>query len=149
MLRFESSGLSPTSHASSSIRRSLHMPRTGSAPGRRGVAVSLRLAAAFLALLVGPLAAADVQMARASRTDYTGGELYAQHCARCHAQGVAGAPRPGMVDEWRGRLTAGRATLLLSVIKGQGGMPPKGGNASLTTAEAEAALAYMLSVPAR
>jgi cytochrome c5 len=54
-----------------------------------------------------------------------------------------------MADEWRGRLTAGRATLLLSVIKGQGGMPPKGGNASLTTAEAEAALAYMLSVPAR
>jgi cytochrome c5 len=121
----------------------------GLVPDRRRVGVSLRLAAVFMLLLAGPLGAADVQMARAARTDYTGGELYAQHCARCHAQGVAGAPRPGMVDEWKGRLTAGRATLLLSVIKGQGGMPPKGGNASLTTAEAEAALAYMLSVPAR
>jgi cytochrome c5 len=121
----------------------------GFMPDGRRAGVRLRLAAALLALLAGSSAAADVRMARADRTDYTGGELYAQHCARCHAQGVAGAPRPGMADEWRGRLTAGRATLLLSVIKGQGGMPPKGGNASLTTAEAEAALAYMLSVPAR
>lgn len=107
----------------------------------------VRALAIFLALLTGPLGAADFQLVRAARTDYTGAELYAQHCARCHSQGVAGAPRPGMAEEWKARLAAGRASLLLSVIKGQGGMPPKGGNASLTAAEAEAALAYMLSVP--
>lgn len=79
--------------------------------------------------------------------EFSGSELYAQHCARCHTQGVAGAPRPGYPEEWKGRLEVGRANLLLSVLKGRGGMPPKGGNASLTTPQADAALNFMLRAP--
>lgn len=135
------------------LDRIAYLPVAFATPGmpvsdREAAAMRKSIALAFVALFAGPLTAADLQVVRAARTDYTGAELYAQHCARCHAQGVAGAPRPGLAEEWKPRLAAGRATLLLSVIKGQGGMPPKGGNASLTAAEAEAALAYMLSVPA-
>lgn len=76
---------------------------------------------------------------------YSGAEVYAQSCAMCHAKGVGGAPRPGVAEEWRPRLAPGRADLLRSVLRGKGGMPPKGGNASLSAEEANAALDFMLS----
>ena len=79
----------------------------------------------------------------------SGAEVYAQSCAMCHAKGTGGAPRPGEADAWRSRLAVGRADLLLSVLRGKGAMPPKGGNASLTTREVNAALEHMLSSHAR
>lgn len=81
--------------------------------------------------------------------EFSGAEVYAQYCAHCHTQAVGGAPRPGNREDWRGRVAVGRADLLLSVLKGKGGMPPKGGYASLTVTEANAALDFMLSPPAR
>lgn len=70
--------------------------------------------------------------------------VYVQTCAACHANGVAGAPRFGVREEWAARLPLGRAKLALTVLKGEGGMPPKGGNASLSDAQALAALDYIL-----
>lgn len=75
---------------------------------------------------------------------FSGAEVYAQSCAMCHSKGVGGAPRLGEVPEWRGRIAQGRADLLLSVLRGKGGMPPKGGNASLSVNEVNAALEYIL-----
>lgn len=80
---------------------------------------------------------------------FSGAEVYAQSCAMCHAKGVAGAPKPGEVEQWRSRAALGRADLLLSVLRGKGSMPPKGGNASLSASEANAALDYMLSSSVR
>lgn len=80
-------------------------------------------------------------------SDFSGAELYAQHCARCHTNAVGGAPRPGNYQDWLGRTSIGRADLLLSVLKGKGGMPPKGGNASLSIGEANAALDFMMTAP--
>ena len=82
-------------------------------------------------------------------SDYSGAEVYAQHCARCHTNAVGGAPRPGNHEDWLGRGSHGRADLLLAVLKGKGGMPPKGGNASLSIGEANAALDFMLAAPAK
>lgn len=76
-----------------------------------------------------------------------GGDIYRQTCAVCHAVGVSSAPtipKLGSPD-WGKRLAAGRPSLLHSVLRGKGAMPPKGGNASLSDAQAEAALDYMLS----
>lgn len=70
---------------------------------------------------------------------------YAQTCASCHANGVAGAPRLGVREDWQVRLTQGRIELARSVLKGRGGMPPKGGNASLSDEAALAALEYIVS----
>ncbi|HEU0188426.1 MAG TPA: c-type cytochrome [Gallionella sp.] len=76
-----------------------------------------------------------------------GSDIYRQTCAVCHAVGVSSAPtipKLGSPD-WSKRFAAGRSALLHSVLRGKGAMPPKGGNASLSDAQAEAALDYMLS----
>jgi cytochrome c5 len=70
--------------------------------------------------------------------------IYAQICAQCHANGVAGAPRIGDKAAWIPRLATGRDALMTTVLKGKGAMPPKGGNASLSDAEAKAAMDYIL-----
>jgi cytochrome c5 len=85
----------------------------------------------------------------AESTGYSGAEIYAQTCAMCHSAGVAGAPRLGQVGDWELRSQHRRAELLLSVLRGKGSMPPKGGNASLTADDANAALEYMLAKSAR
>ena len=77
-----------------------------------------------------------------------GGDVYRQTCAVCHAvgvPGVPGVPKLGVRADWVGRLVAGKPELLHSVLRGKGAMPPKGGNASLSDAQAKAALDYMLS----
>ena len=73
-----------------------------------------------------------------------GGDVYRQTCAVCHAVGVPGAPKFGSRLDWGARLATGRPELLHSVLRGKGAMPPKGGNASLSDAQAGAALDYML-----
>lgn len=87
--------------------------------------------------------AADRGIGRMS--DLNGREVYIQACAMCHANGVGGAPRPGKAEDWVERSRNGTADLLVSVLRGKGGMPPKGGNASLTRGEAYVALDFMLN----
>lgn len=79
------------------------------------------------------------------RRPLNGREVYVRSCAMCHSSGTAGAPRPGRDEDWAERAKKGPAELMVSVLRGKGGMPPKGGNASLTRAEAYLALDYMLN----
>lgn len=74
----------------------------------------------------------------------TGREIFVQNCALCHVHGVAMAPRIDNQAEWEPRLSLGRQALLTSVLRGKGGMPPKGGNASISDSQAAASLDYML-----
>lgn len=74
----------------------------------------------------------------------TGREVFVQNCALCHVHGVAMAPRVDNHVEWQPRLLLGRQALLNSVLRGKGGMPPKGGNASISDEQAVAGLDYML-----
>lgn len=74
----------------------------------------------------------------------TGREIFVQNCALCHVHGVAMAPRVDNQAEWGPRLSLGRKVLLNSVLRGKGGMPPKGGNASISDEQAAAGLDYML-----
>lgn len=64
-------------------------------------------------------------------------------CARCHADGVGGAPQIGDRAAWTSRLTRGADGLVRSAIHGHGGMPPRGGQANLTDGELRAAILYM------
>jgi cytochrome c5 len=77
-----------------------------------------------------------------------GRDIFLQNCAACHVNGVAQAPRIGNRAEWEPRLAAGRQSLLSSVLCGKGGMPPKGGNASISDAQAAAGLDYILEAVA-
>ena len=74
-----------------------------------------------------------------------GKAVYDQTCQVCHAQAVAGAPKPGDKAAWEPRLKQGMDVLVQSVMKGKGAMPPKAGNAALTEAQARAAVEFMLS----
>ena len=104
------------------------------------------IAALMLSLVPDVGAATDVPEGKGGRgRELNGREVYVQSCAMCHANGVGGAPRPGRAEDWADRQTKGPAELLISVLRGKGGMPPKGGNASLTRAEAYVALDFMLN----
>jgi cytochrome c5 len=74
-----------------------------------------------------------------------GRRVYVEVCAACHTNGVAGAPRYGDHRDWEKRLPRGRGDLMRSVFKGKGAMPPKGGNPSVSDAEAILATEYMLA----
>lgn len=91
------------------------------------------------------LAAVSALLAHPGAMARDGKVIYAQNCARCHANGVAGARRAEDKAAWAHRLAQGRETMLTTVLRGKGAMPPKGGNASLSDAEAKAAVDHMLS----
>lgn len=74
-----------------------------------------------------------------------GKAVYDQACMACHLQSVAGSPRLGDKAAWAPRIQQGMDTLVQSVLKGKGAMPPKGGFAALTDAQVRAAVEFMVS----
>jgi cytochrome c5 len=97
-----------------------------------------------------PAAAPAQQQAAASQTQTKpaaadGKAVYDKVCFACHAQSVAGSPKLGDKDAWAPRLKQGTDTLVQSVIKGKGAMPPKAGNPSLGEGEIRAAIEFMTS----
>ena len=74
-----------------------------------------------------------------------GKAVYDRTCVACHAQSVAGSPKLGDKAAWAPRIKTGTDSLLRSVLKGKGAMPPKGGNASLSEAQVRAAVEFMVS----
>lgn len=90
--------------------------------------------------------AADARnLAMGASQPLKGREVYMQSCAMCHSPGVGGAPRPGVSEDWAERAKKGPAELMISVLRGKGAMPPKGGNASLSRGDAYLALDFMLN----
>jgi cytochrome c5 len=65
-------------------------------------------------------------------------------CVACHATGAANAPKLDDKAAWEPRAATGFAALMNSVTKGKGAMPPRGGLASLSDADVENAVRYML-----
>jgi cytochrome c5 len=88
-------------------------------------------------------AAAATVAAPAAKPD--GAKVYAMGCNACHATGVAGAPKFGDKAAWAVRSKAGVDSLVASVTKGKGAMPPKGAVASASEADLRAAVEYMLA----
>jgi len=105
--------------------------------------VRLLLVLAPLVLWVFSLIPADGVAVASDRQ--IGRDVFLQNCAACHVTGVAQAPRVSVIAEWEQRLATGRQSMLNSVLRGKGGMPPKGGNASISDAQATAALDYIVS----
>jgi cytochrome c5 len=74
-----------------------------------------------------------------------GKSVYDKTCTACHAVSVAGSPKLGDRAAWAPRVKTGMDSLLQSVLKGKGAMPPKAGNPALTDAEIRAAIDFMVS----
>lgn len=70
-------------------------------------------------------------------------DIYKKTCMACHATGVANAPKIGDQAAWDARMAKGMDTLVGSVNKGMGAMPPKGGDASLTDDDIKATIKFM------
>lgn len=89
------------------------------------------------------LALAALCAAPAAAADRPAADVVKAQCARCHDAGTAGAPKPGDKAAWAPRFNRGVEALVLSAIRGHGGMPPRGGKADLTDGELRAAVLYL------
>src|SRR3954471_9123606 len=87
-----------------------------------------------------PAAAGQAQASAAP----DGKKVFDSVCTACHTAGLAGAPKLGDKAAWAPRIKTGMDTLVQSVTKGKGAMPPKGGNPSLSDADLRAAVEFMV-----
>ena len=79
----------------------------------------------------------------------SGAQIVQVQCIKCHGEGLHGAPRLGDRKAWVGRAKDGFESLVQSAIRGHGGMPARGGMASLTDAEMRLAIAYLFQTSVR
>ncbi|MGB5706882.1 MAG: c-type cytochrome, partial [Arenicellales bacterium] len=75
----------------------------------------------------------------------TGEDIVNSVCAVCHSTGIANAPRLWQAEDWNARMEQGKEKIIENAINGLGGMPPRGGDLTLSDDEVRAAVAYMLT----
>ena len=77
----------------------------------------------------------------------SGDEIVAKTCAVCHSIGLANAPKleAGAKGDWEARMAGDMDALVASAIAGKGGMPPRGGDPTLTDEEMYSSIASMLA----
>jgi len=94
--------------------------------------------------------AAGVVLALASQAhaqsgERTGEQVVKAQCAKCHEQGLHGAPKIGDRQAWAPRMKLGLDATVRAAIKGHGAMPARGGMADLTDTELRAAILYLFN----
>jgi cytochrome c5 len=92
-----------------------------------------------------PAAAPAKQQAAATPQKADGKAVYDKVCLACHQVSVANSPKLGDQAAWAPRIKTGMDSLVQSVIKGKGAMPPKAGNPALSEQEIRAAVDFMVS----
>ncbi|MEI6639234.1 MAG: cytochrome c5 family protein [Chlorobium sp.] len=106
------------------------------------------LSAALCALFVSSVCATAATAATAAPDAAKGQAVYDASCVACHKAGLMGAPKLGEKAAWAPRIAQGNKVLVNNAVNGfkgkVGAMLPKGGNAKLTNAEVENAVAYMV-----
>jgi cytochrome c5 len=73
-----------------------------------------------------------------------GEAAYLQYCARCHEEGMFGAPRRGQPQDWQSRSRLWQAVLMEHAKEGYLDMPARGGTMDLPDEVVSAAAEYML-----
>lgn len=90
-----------------------------------------------------------ISPAQAAAMAPNGQAVFQGTCIACHGPGIAGAPKFGDKTAWAHHIAKGLPTLYKHALNGfhghTGYMPAHGGNPSLTTAQVEAAVRYMVS----
>jgi cytochrome c5 len=73
---------------------------------------------------------------------------FESRCTACHGFGIAGAPKLGDIEAWKGRIDKGMDVLYDSAINGinsaTGSMPARGGFAALSDEQLIAIVDYMV-----
>jgi len=83
-------------------------------------------------------------LANVAKADDEGEKIVHGICFACHQVGINGAPKFGNKIAWAPRITQGKDKLYEHALKGLRGMPPRGGNPSLTDDQVKAAVDYMV-----
>lgn len=96
-------------------------------------------------MLLAALLLSMVSMGVSAVAPVNGKAIYEKTCVACHGTGATGAPKLGDAGAWAPRIKTGSAALYASAIKGKGVMPARGGNASLSNSEVQAAVNYIIS----
>jgi cytochrome c5 len=79
----------------------------------------------------------------------SGEEIVKAQCLECHGDGRYGAPALGDKRAWVNRASRGFDELMVSAMRGHGGMPARGGMANLSDAEVRAAVSYLVQTSLR
>jgi cytochrome c5 len=95
---------------------------------------------ALLALIVYAAASAWGQ-----EPGYRGVDIFDAACAACHINGEGGAQRIGDTAAWAKPIAKGLPGLTQSVARGSRGMPPHGGNFTLSQRELQRAIVYLVN----
>lgn len=75
----------------------------------------------------------------------TAEQIVQKHCASCHRDGTAGAPKIGDRAAWIPRLQKGLDNVVKSAVHGHGAMPARGGVADLSDTELQGAIVHMFN----
>lgn len=89
---------------------------------------------------IGQVAVADPN---APKVEKSGKEIVDAVCGACHGSGALGAPKLGDKAAWAKHIAGGLDHLTQIAIKGNGSMPPRGGNPDLSDLEITRAVAFM------
>jgi c(7)-type cytochrome triheme protein len=103
---------------------------------KKAIMLRAALFAFATAVMSLPVHAADLPSGKA---------IFDASCTACHSTGAAGAPKIGDAAAWAPRIKGGPAALYAAALKGKGAMPARGGNPSLTDAQVQAAVNYIIS----
>ena len=101
------------------------------------------LTAESVAARIQPVGRLEVGAPAAAPGARAAADIVKSTCAACHQTGAANAPKVGNAADWAPRIKSGLNTMVQSVLKGKGAMPPKGGDASLTENEIHNAVVLM------
>lgn len=117
------------------------------AKSRKGVRTFATAGVSWRRGLAGALAALIVASGAAwgQQPGFRGVDIFDAVCWGCHTNGEEGAPRVGDRDVWAKRAARGLEDLTQNALKGVGGMPPHGGNTSLTRLQIQRAIVYMVN----
>jgi cytochrome c5 len=74
-----------------------------------------------------------------------GEKIVQAQCAKCHKDGLNGAPKIGDRAAWTPRMKYGLAALVKSAVHGRGAMPSRGGMSDLSDLEIQGAVLYMFN----
>jgi cytochrome c5 len=114
-------------------------PTTARSQARRGPCAPALAVALLAAVVIAPSSAS------AQQPGFRGIDIFDSACYACHTEGNDGAPRVGDRAAWSARADKGLEALTENALKGVRGMPPHGGNSSLTRLQIERAIVYMVN----
>lgn len=96
-----------------------------------------------VAARIAPFGSVKVAAPSGPKGNLTGEQVYSQVCKTCHETGLAGAHKVGDKAAWGKVIAQGEKTTVQHAIAGLRAMPPRGGNADLSDAEMQRAVAYL------